>query len=241
MTLIELMATIAIMAILMVAAIPSFRGLQARESMSLAQQGIQSLLYRMQQLSLAPPTLDESKYQILGYGLAFQKKGMQAGGCVVNAPNDYLAVYKFVVVRNNGSGAIDSTGQIRLVLNAFDPLTPCGPGGAINVIKYPKDFYILPNNVVINQPQTQSLSSPSTSLPWLLPMPLQSAGDQYGDLSVPNTGYNNPLPANNFSAAAQLVIQQTYIKVGSEKLCRSIKFSHDTQGVLISTHLVGGC
>lgn len=232
MTLVELLATVGIIGLLLVASIPSFRALQARESMTLTQQGIQALLYRMQQLSLAPPsqTVDSP----IGYGLAFHKKGSPTtvGPCNVNASNDFIVIYKYAVSQDQGTA-----GTVFPIINSLPGGQPCGPTGTIDAKDYRQDFYVLPKNIEINAQE----STPA-NLPWLLPVPLRATGTSFGSFDPPiSFGYSNPLPENDSSAKAMLVIQHTSIQVGGSKLCRGINFSRSSSGVSATTRQIAGC
>jgi hypothetical protein len=237
MTLIELLATIAIIGMLLVTAIPPFRSLQARESMTLTQQGVSALLIRMQQLSLAPPEAAADE-RIIGYGLAFHKRDVQntLTSCTVVADNDFFALYKFVVSRDP-----TSIGRIVPVLNPFPSTAPCGTSPTIDAKNYRSDFFILPDSIQMNAALSTKSSQPQTNFPWLISVALQSAGTSYGQIDPSAYRYNNPLPENNPSASGVLVIEHTRIKVGNAPLCRSIQFSRSSSGIAASARQFGGC
>lgn len=236
MTLVELLATIGIIGILVVIAIPSFRGLQARENMSLAQQGVNALLTRMQQLALAPPETTAAE-KVVGYGLAFHKKlqpDNNLNGCRVEADNDFFALYKFVVSKEPGT-----IGQIIPVLNPFDSSLRCEPDGTVQSDDYKKDLFTLSNDIIMNATLSQQLSQPETAFPWLLSVPLQSASN-YQQINPIDYGYNNPLPTAG-DPKGVLVIQHTKLQVNSRPACRTIEFSRSSSGIAATTKLVQGC
>jgi type II secretory pathway pseudopilin PulG len=236
MTLVELLATIGIIGVLSVIAIPSFRGLQARENMTLAQQGVHALLTRMQQLALAPPERAANE-KVVGYGLAFHKKAQpdnNLNGCRVMANNDFFALYKFVVSRDPATA-----GQIIPVLNAFDSSVRCEPDGTIQATDYKKDFFTLPSDIIMNATRSQQLSQPRTAFPWLLSVPLQSAAN-YQQINPTRYGYNNPLPAVG-TPKGVLVIQHAKLRVNNRPLCRKIEFSRSSSGIATTTQIVQGC
>lgn len=236
MSLVELLATVGIIGILLVAAIPSFRGLQAREAMTLTQQGVSALLIRMQQLSLAPPETIGSE-KVVGYGLAFHKKTTPnlLAGCTVTSNNDFFALYKFIVSQD-----ATTAGRIVPVLAPFSASNPCGNGPQIKAEEYKKDFFILPDPVVMNTNLSSQLSLPNTPFPWLLSVPLQSAG-AYAQINPNAYNYNNPLPTDNAAAKGVLVIQHNRVQVNGRPLCRSIQFSRSSSGIAATTQVISGC
>lgn len=182
MTLVELLATMAILGLLATVAIPSFRRLQVRQSLTTATKHIQSAFYRLQQLALAPAGGEES-YDVVGYGLVVQrvKPGtdiLTYASCQVEQPdNDFLMFVKYVRSRTSASAL------------SYLPVSAAGGDSAncrIQPKDFPNDFYVLPAGVRLDP----------TSLPdgiegWLVSLPLQSAGTTFGTL--PTDPFLNPL------------------------------------------------
>ena len=84
-TMVEVMATLVIMATITVLTIPSLRSFQGRQELLTSQKGIQSFLYRMHQLALAPTDSKLGGAEAVGYGLAIVPKittgaSLQLGG-----------------------------------------------------------------------------------------------------------------------------------------------------------------
>lgn len=234
MTLIELVVTITIMSLLTVAAVPSLRGLSARQSLRAAQRQAQSLLYRVQQLALAPPVNESQSYDTIGYGLmAYPTHSLppaNLGGCRIDASNDFLALVKFVRLR-------DSSGAISAVLNSQDP-TATANGCQVDASNTPNDFYVLPKQV-----QMSSSSVPGIQKPWLVPVPLQATGERYGDLMnyAPSNEFTNPLASNATDTQAELILKHTTVNVSRDPLCHGVLFSHDTSGISVTQKRVENC
>lgn len=231
-TLVELIATMAIIGVMTALAIPSARKFSGRTTLQSAQKGVESLFYRMRQLSLAPPVItttrdgDSAQYDILGYGLVFfdyseQPVAFPEGEpCRVRAENDFIALIK--IVRYYGSN-----GATEAMLNGVDPLQPaCGE--IIEAGQSPNDFYVLPKGVTLRR------RSGAPEFPWALSLPTQGAGQRFGDISsfLPDT-YWNP------NESTELYLAYPSITVRQSPLCRSVNFATDLSEVTISETVVG--
>jgi prepilin-type N-terminal cleavage/methylation domain-containing protein len=241
MTMVELLATVAIIGILLATAIPSFRGLQARESMTLTQEGISALLTRMQQLSLAPPQTNSNE-TVVGYGIYLAKQTTPQTifpDCQFTAENDFLALYKFIV-----STDLSNAGTIIPVSTAFTEANSCGGGLVVEAKDFSKDFFVLPQSLEFNATRSAQLSLPQTSFPWLLIVPLQSArSNQSLQSGVYGAGttYNYPLPDGDNNAKGVLVIQDSSLKVNGGNFCRGVEFARSSLGISATTRVVEGC
>lgn len=235
MSLIELLATVAIIGILTALAVPSFRGFQVRQRLRIAQQSVQTLSVRAKQLALAPPDTTAT-HDTVGYGLVFYSVPAAnttvsvpaSSGCAVRAQNDFVALVKYVRERANNS-------TIRPILNPITSPTACP--SVIDPADYPEDFYMLPRPVQWDR----SNSTPTLATPWLIPLPLQSVGDTYGALPI-DAAYQNPLVvANN----ATVYLRNPSVRVGTKFLCQSLTFTRDLSknvaSVAISAGTQGSC
>ncbi len=230
MTLIELMATITIMAIILIVALPSFRALQARQDLRVAQRGIQSALYSMQQQALAPPSTNES---VVGYGLAFYPTltSITIDGCPITPPAEFVAIFKFVQDKvTNG--------------NVIPRLRACPKAGE-TLRDYPSDFYVLPKGVTF---RSEWSTPPFTvNTPWLLPAPLGATGNRLGDFAtfLAGTPYQDPLASLLPGQQAVLGIEQktvTLFENGQRRpACYGIVFARDNNAVAITSQLQETC
>lgn len=232
MTLIELLATTAILGLLTAFAIPSFRGLQGRQDMRVTQGVIQSALYRLDQLALAPPAITQDQgqandFDIVGYGLVFYPipRTNYAGtvnlaNCTVTATNDFIAVLKYVRDKQNN-------GDIKPVLMPADPgsNTAC----SLSSRNHPEDLYVLPTRVRLSV----RASSPQLTKPWLITQTLASVGTSVGSLQ---TGANFTNPFLSF-ANPVLAVQHATIRQNNQPLCYGVNLSRYSEAVKISSQI----
>lgn len=231
MTLIELMVTIGIIGLLLVIATPSLNAMQTRQSLRTAQRGVQSALYRLEQLTLAPQIADQTaageSYDVIGYGLLFYN---QTAGTAVSprimecslAPtptNDFLAVIKIVRLR-------DSSGSIQARWNGGE--SSCANNKTLNPKDYVQDFYLLPRGVTF---YSETLPEGSG---WLITRPLYAVGQSLGAWTHPD--YPDPL-MNQAS-------HQFLLRAGkNQSLCMGVTLARETSAIAISPGLVSreGC
>ncbi len=230
MTIIELLTTIAIIGLLTILALPPLRGLQGRQDMYVTQRNIQSALYRMQQLALAPQTKSSETYDIIGYGLLFhpRERGEQLGiaDCILQTypERDFLALIKFVRLR-------DAQGTIKPLLNAGEP-----GNCTIDWHASTTDFYVLPRGVVMAPGVSQP---PFSQSQWLLVTPLVASGSSFGQLQsyLPTQQFIDPLD----SPSARLMIKHTSIRVGPAPLCLEVTFSRQSNSIESSSRKSTQC
>lgn len=236
MTLIELLATLAILGILTAIAVPSFRSFQGRQSLLLAQRNVQSALYRMQQLALAPPDTTQTTYEVVGFGLGFNRAVTSLEGCALMASQtntDFLALYQFT--RNKNTGVISKN-----LYRVTNPGQSGCNGTILNITATPDTFTALPKDVAF---------STNNPLPALLVTPLQAIGQRYGNLCDANGSANICSPYTELltsPTSATLYVMHRKIKnpsstSASEKLCRSVGFSRNTTITIDAKIVPGGC
>ncbi len=234
MTLIELLATITILGLVTVFAIPSFRALQGRQDMRVAQGVIQSALYRLDQLALAPPAITQDSgqatdFDIVGYGLVFYPLAKNSKGtatlanCTISVTNDFVAVIKYVRLKTANS-------IIKPMLMPADPTQT----GACNVVarSHSEDIYTLPARVAFGERASQPALT--DRVPWLVTQPLASVGTSVGALS------NDPDFTNPFGRQSTpfLAIRHTSIKVEEGlPLCYGITLSRYSEAVRVTSKL----
>lgn len=198
-TLIELLTVIAIIGILAASSVPSFRGLQARQALKSAQQGIQAMVYQVQQLTLAPSvqTNGGADYDVVGYGLYVGQRSTTFFDCTISTSHDFVGIVKFIRFH-------DANASIMPVPNFATPTsgnqTGCLP--TVNADQDTNDFYVLPPNL-----DFQDTRSP---LPILVGHSVAAAGNSV-----------NPLPNVDGTAVSSgpinLVIEDPKIQVGSPR------------------------
>lgn len=238
MTLVELVATVGILGLVTVFALPSFRGLQARQDMRVAQGTIQSAIYRLDQLSLAPSSIardtgDGRDFDILGYGLVFAripKKDytgqVNVANCRVTVSNDFIAVVKFVRSKSGNS-------EIKPYLAAVDPATPQAGVCTLVARKYPKDMYVMPSQVRFSTGSSTPVIDDKN--PWMITQPLASVGTSVGAFAA--SGYTNP-----FSIPAPvLVVRHATVKQNNVPLCYGVELSRYSQAIEIANKPAQGC
>lgn len=236
MTLVELLATVTIIAILTAAAVPPFRRLSGRQSLLTAQKTVQSLLNRMNQLALAPTDTAQAGYDTVGYGLLIWPKAVTAvtiGPCQVLTPTDTIALVDIVKFAD---GSIDD-----FLHGLVDPVqnrcltTPVDPS------RYPNTFTRLPVGV--------DLSADSTPAPprWLIVRPLEPVGQNLGPLCSPPACATGALgliePLANL-ATARLRLRQTTLADPTRPtahLCREIALTRNVAIDLAASVVAGGC
>lgn len=240
-TLIELLTTVAVIGILTVAGIPSFRGLQARQNLRLAQKSVQSSLYRLQNLAIAPEVqLPGSITDVVGYGLwvvhtnPSQSTLALSNGCRITSIDgrDFIALMKYV--RNR------QTGQITPELNAISQPSDCGTtGGAarLSLQSNQDDYFVFPSGVKIHE--SASVPSFGANTAWLITKPLRSAEQAFTtSLQSPDTQGNGITTVEPFIQAPggtpKLVLEHTGVKIDGKPLCHSISFTNSSNGVAIS-------
>lgn len=238
MTLIELLASIAILGMVTIFALPAFRGLQARQDMRVAQGIIQSALYRLEQLSLAPPAITQDSgeatdYDIVGYGLVFYRipktnysGSVSLANCRVTASNDFMAVYKFVRFKQGNS-------VIQPYLMPVDPTTSIPATCALIARSYPQDIYVLPSRVLL----ADQASSPPLGQPWLVTQSLKSVGTSVGQLTG-DASLVDPFESTN---TPLLALQHTSIRVSGQPLCYGVALSRFSQSIQITNRVTEGC
>jgi prepilin-type N-terminal cleavage/methylation domain-containing protein len=238
MTLIELMATVSIMGLLTVFAIPSFQGLQGRQDLRVTQSSIQSALYRLQQLALAPPALaadtgQGADFDVVGYGLAFYSVPktnfsgtVTLGNCHVQVTNDFIAVYKFVRFKRDNS-------DIQPYLAAVNPATTNATTCEVVARSYPQDMYVLPKHVKLST----KASNPFLTQPWLITQSLASVGNEVGVLSG-GAGFTDPFVT---TSTPLLAVQHTSIKQAGQPLCYGVTLSRYSEAIQITNQVKQGC
>jgi prepilin-type N-terminal cleavage/methylation domain-containing protein len=236
MTLLELMLTLTIMGILATIMIPSVRALQGRQTLLNGQREVQSALYRLQKLALSPPVNDDTEYTILGYGLGFYPyKGdlSPMGNCAVNTKSGFIAVHKFVTSRTDNSGTIKTS------FNGVNPGQPCPD---LTPSNYPNDIFVLPQKTEFNMAKDTATSN-EIKFPWIVVMPLFSSGSSYGALetAVDTNTYQLPFAPNSGISQIKVILAHQTIKVGGNKLCRSIIFSKNSSGIDSKTKIEPSC
>ncbi len=243
MSLVEVMATIAILGILTALAIPAFRSLQGRQTLLSTQKGMQSVLYRMQQLALAPLSTPSSGYDVIGYALAVYKKPgganpeLTIGGCRVKAESDLVTLMQIVKFQ---SGSINNYLVDGTTPNSAIPNSPTCATPLIDPQKYPNTFYIFPAKV-------QIADTTSPALPWLIVQPLVATGRQYGDLcqsagSCLTSNLNDPLTTAPGVGRLQFIFSTIKDPTSSQKrLCREVVFSRDVTVQADGKIVPGGC
>jgi prepilin-type N-terminal cleavage/methylation domain-containing protein len=240
-TLVELLTTIAVIGVLTAAGIPSFRGLQARQNLRLAQKSVQSSLYRLQNLAIAPQEQQSgSVTDVVGYGLWIVHSNpslttlTMSDGCRVTSIDgrDFIALIKYV--RNR------QTGQITPQLNAVKEPTDCSSAssaGLLSLRSNQDDYFVFPSGVKIHEGSSVPAFGVSTG--WLIPRSLRSAEQAFNtSLLAPSTQGNSISTVLPFSqapdASPKLVLEQTNVKIDGKPLCHSIAFTDNSNGVAIS-------
>ncbi len=242
MSLIELLVTIAIIGIVTVFAVPSFRGLQGRQDMRVAQGVIQSALYRLDQLALAPPAITQdtgqlSDFDIVGYGLIFYSSGrpgatpVTVADCSVTVTNDFIATVKYIRYKSNNNA-------IRALLVPVDPWAP-GPC-RINARNYPDDIYALPQRVSFSQQASDPDIIPKK--PWIVTQTLASVGTSVGELET-SASYTYPFlsTATPKLAVKHRSIRSTNAKGDVQALCYGISFSRYSNAIQTTSKVTDGC
>lgn len=240
-TLIELLTTIAVIGVLTVAGIPSFRGLQARQNLRLAQKSVQSSLYRLQNLAIAPQEQQPGGVtDVVGYGLwvvhsspSMSTLALSDGCRITNIEGrDFIALMKYVRSRQ--------TGQIVPQLNAVGQPSDCGTtsGAArLSLQRNQDDYFVLPSGVAIHQSASVPTFGPNTA--WLITKPLRSSEQAFSaTMQAPNTQGNSVTTIDPFIQAPggtpKLVLEHTGVKIDGKPLCHSITFTNSSNGVAIS-------
>ncbi len=219
MTLVELVITIGLMSTISALAIPSFRQLQARQSLRVSQREIQGALYHMQELTLAPADYSVGNYDVVGYGLYMGDR--RDYPCDVDIHDDstqFLALYKFVRFHNE-------TASLAAVPQFTNPISPTDPNCSSYVYparKYPNEFFILPPDV-----RFRSVSS----RPWMIALPLSSVGQSLGSLPIPSE-FINPLASRS---SVDLVIEHKTAKIDTTHVSRFIRISKTSNSFDISS------
>ncbi len=241
-TLIELLTTIAVIGILTVAGIPSFRGLQARQNLRLAQKSVQSSLYRLQNLAIAPQEQQPGGItDVVGYGLWVVHSSPSlntlalSDGCRITSIDgrDFIALMKYV--RNR------QTGQIVPELNAVSQPSDCGSASStarLSLQSNQDDYFVLPTGVKIHE--SASVPSFGANTAWLITKPLRSAEQAFStSMQAPNAQGNSIITIEPFGQAPggtpKLVLEHTGVKIDGKPLCHSITFTNSSNGVAIST------
>lgn len=224
MTITELLTTIAILGMVTIAALPSYGGIQGRQALKSAQQGIQSMLYRMQELAIAPTQLSESSQNTtVGYGLYFFRQSNIPGanypkinGCEVRTTSDFVVLYRFVRPQN-------SSLSIAAEPNFLSSGQQGCPLGFVSPDRETSNFYVLPRSVVLSD---QS----SHAFPWLVTQPIGAVGNSVGNLATVSP-YTDPL--NSAQGKARLVLEHKSLKIGANRkaLTRVVEFQKHTNGI----------
>lgn len=229
MTLIEVLATLVILAILTVLAIPSFARFQGRQNLLASQKGVQSILYRMQQLALAPLEAGQEGYDVVGYGLAVIKSGpntARLGGCSVGFTRDTFALVSII---KSPSGEIGD-----YLVDAANAQTGCTQREPIDPKTLPMTFYVLPTGIDLS-------NDSNPALPWFGVWPLNPVGSQYGQLCQRGCeSGSDPFISGN----GHLKLKYARLKdisVPANFLCREVTISRNVTIEAKGTIVTGGC
>jgi prepilin-type N-terminal cleavage/methylation domain-containing protein len=230
-TLVELLTVITIIGLMAGAAVPSFRGAQARQALKGSQQGIVALLTQMQQLALAPASTTSATgvtpdYDVLGYGVYFGQRSLQIADCTLEVSNDFVALMKIVRLHN-------SEASVTVVPHSVQPATANASGcsGVPKTVaaRLPNDFYVLAKGTHFNPDR----SIPSGPFPRFIFMPLTSVDSAIGPLT------NLPDGATLLADSAKIVIEHSSAKVGTgaqeRSLSRFITVSRNASEISISS------
>lgn len=232
MTLVELLATLSIIGLITVAAVPSYRNLQARYALTNAQSNVQAAFYRMQQLTLASITQAESSaYEVVGYGMYIYRHADGATntypkleGCTITTTSDFIAIYKVIRFKTNDT-------DLKMIPFLADPKSSQGviwpncPSGGINPQAESDNFFVFSSSVRVSDTQSKP-----AQFPWLLFAPVQSVGSSLGEFTVPSDTTN---PLDDAQSTARLVIEHRKLKLSGKPLSRAVEFNADTSGPVI--------
>lgn len=232
-TLIELLATMTIIGILTILAVPAFESLQEREQFTTVQRAIQSKIYEMQSLALAPPTNSAENYTIVGYGLIFTpRKTSEIIGCKIKSDAAVLSTIEFVKYSDGDLRAYLKGGPTPID-TAAAPTSGADCGSGLYPQAKANDFFVIPEGIDLSS----TTSTTGSTLPWVIAQPLVVADytskelitdlqRDYGD------GYTDPLSASG--STAKLFINALSGRTSTGTASQGVCFSHESAATITS-------
>lgn len=208
MTLIELMATVAIIGLLVAFGVPSLRIQDEHQSLEIAERQLESAVYQMRSLALAPAGQSmvvgaSSQYDVLGYGVyVYQGSDPRAGSGLVCSDTHSLPGgddrYYAVVIE---SIRLRATGFITVVPAYADltkPVPTCDAGtGQQYITKFDQGVHV------------------HIDKPWFITEPVHTVDGRYADLFASLNGGDatpsmiNPSRLTLSDGSSQVVVELT--------------------------------